>query len=96
MDEPYANILQLRSDKIVNFLLEVPLLQDLGGYLAVRFEDLVQNGTRAFFEQVGKILGIDELPPECQPQRPLPEMVGRRKIPDGLRQWIEDHLVLRT
>jgi hypothetical protein len=95
-DEPYANILQLRSDKIVNFLLEVPLLQDLGGYLAVRFEDLVQNGTRAFLEQVGEMLGMPELPPECKPQDPRPEMVGRRKIPDGLRQWIEDHLVVRT
>jgi hypothetical protein len=94
--EPYANILELRSDKIVNFLLEVPLLQDLGGYLAVRFEDLVQNGTRAFLEQVGAMLGLPELPPECQPQEPRPEMVGRRKIPDGLRQWVEDHLVLRT
>ena len=95
-DEPYGSILELRSDKIVNFLLEVPLLQDLGGYLAVRFEDLLRNGTATFLQQVGEMIGIPQLPPECQPQGPRPEMIGRRKIPDGLRQWVEDHLVLST
>jgi hypothetical protein len=96
-DEPYANILELRSDKIVNFLLEVGLIPDLRGYLAVRFEDLMRNGTRTFLEQVGQIVfGLSELPPECQPQEPKPEMLGRRKIPDGLRKWVEEHLVLHT
>jgi hypothetical protein len=95
-DEPYSNILELRSDKIVNFLLEIGLIQDLGGYLAVRFEDLLTNGTRGFLEDVGKMIGLDELPPECQPQAPRPELIGRRTIPDGLRTWVEDHLILRT
>jgi hypothetical protein len=97
MDEPYQTILELRSDKIVNFLLEVPLLQDLGGFLAVRFEDLLRNGTRIFLEQVAELAGIKGgLPPECHPQGPKPDMIGRRKIPDGLKQWVESHLVLRT
>ena len=96
-DEVYKTILELRSDKIVNFLLEVPILQDLGGYLAVKFEDLLQNGTRALLEKVADMLGIEGgLPETCHPQGPKPEVIGRRKIPPGLQQWVEDHLVLRT
>ena len=96
-DEVYKTILELRSDKIVNFLLEVPILQDLGGYLAVKFEDLLQNGTRTLLEKVADMLGIEGgLPETCRPQGPKPEVIGRRKIPLGLRQWVEDHLVLRT
>jgi hypothetical protein len=95
-DEYYQNILELRADKIVNFVLEVPLLQDLGGYMAVRFEDLIQNGTRSFLEQVGKMVGIQDLPPACHPQEPRPDRIGRRNIPEGLKQWVEDHLIRRT
>jgi hypothetical protein len=104
VDEPYATILELRSDKIVNFLLEVGLIPDLRGYLAVRFEDLVANGTRTFLEQVGQMVfgnngetSSFKLPPECQPQGPKPEMaMGRRQIPEGLRTWVEEHLVGHT
>ena len=96
-DEPYRTILELRSDKIINFLLEVPILQDLGGYLAVRFEDLLLNGTRTLLEQVAEMVGIEGgLPPGCHPQGPKPEVIGRRTVPAGLKQWVEDHLVLQT
>ena len=95
-DEPYANILELRSDKIVNHLLEVSIGYDLGGFMAVRFEDLVLNGTKAFLQELGQMIGYDQLPSTCKPQEPRPFMIGRRKIPEGLRKWVEDHLILRT
>jgi hypothetical protein len=93
---PFDNILQLRSEKIVNFLLEIPLLHNLGGYLAVRYEDLLLNGTRTMLEQVAEMIGLSELPARCKPQPPSPERLGRRQIPVGLRKWVDDHLILHT
>ena len=92
---PFDNIMQLRSEKIKNFLLEVPLIHRVGGYHAVRYEDLLANGTRAMLEQVATILGLPGIPDSCNPQLPAPDR-RRRKIPDGLRQWVEDNLILET
>ena len=93
---PFDNILQLRSDKILNFLLELPLTQRLGGFLAIRYEDLLRNGTRAMLEQVGEMIGLAELPASCTPQTAQPWRLGQRKIPNGLRQWVEENLILET
>ena len=95
-DEPYKNILELRSDKIVNMLLEMGTIPDFSGYLAVRMEDLLRNGTGSFLLDVARMIGLDGLPPGCSPQDPQPERIGRRHIPDGLRTWIENHLIMRT
>lgn len=94
--QPYDNILQLRSDKIVNFLLEQSLLQPLRGYLAVRYEDMVLNGTREMLEQVAKMLGLPGLPSHCNPQPPSPERLIRKAIPEGLLQWVEDNMNVNT
>jgi hypothetical protein len=83
----------MRAEKIVNMLLELPLTQQLGGYLAVRYEDLVVNGTRYLLEQVAAMLGLDALPEKCKLQQPEPWRLGKRKIDPGLRNWISDHLV---
>jgi hypothetical protein len=94
--QPYDNILQLRSDKIVNFLLEQSLLQRLRGYLAVRYEDMVLNGTRDMLEQVANMLGLPGLPSDCSPQTPSPERLIRKDTPSGLRQWVEDNINVNT
>lgn len=93
---PFDNILELRSDKIINFLLELPLLQRLGGYLAVRYEDLLLYGTRGMLEHVAKMVGLSDLPESCSPQAPQPWRLGQSNIPDGLRQWVEQNLILET
>jgi len=89
---PYDNILQLRSDKILNFLLEIPLTIRLGGYLAVRYEDLVTNGTRSVLEQVSHMIGLEELPRNCTPQVAQRSRLGKRHIPESFRSWIMHHL----
>ena len=93
---PFDNILQLRSEKIKNHLLEVPTLHGLEGYLALRYEDLLVNGTRAMLESVATMLGLPGLPPKCIPIPPQPEKAGRRDIPEGLRKWVEDNLLLEN
>ena len=93
---PFDDILKLRSDKILNFFLEVPLLMQLGGFVAVRYEDLVQQGTRPFLERVAKLVGMETLPSTCKPQPPRPERLGRRAVPPNVKHWIEERLVLET
>ena len=93
---PFADLLKLRSDKILNFFLEIPLLMNLGGYAAVRYEDLLRNGTQAFLEQVAAMMGMASLPEACRPQMPHPERIGHRAVPPQVQQWVEDHLVLET
>lgn len=94
---PFADLMKLRSDKILNFFLEVPLLMQLGGYAAVRYDDLLRNGTRVFLEEIAAMMGMKEgLPDACRPQIPHPERIGHRSVPPEVQQWMEDHLVLKT
>jgi hypothetical protein len=91
--QPFQNILQLRSDKIVNFVLQVPMIyNNLGGFVVVRYDDLLQRGSRFFLEQIARMVGMNELPAECVPADPQPERSGLRVAPEGLRQWVEEHL----
>ena len=90
--EPYEHILQLRSDKLVNFVLQLPMLFSLGGFVVVRYEDLLEKGSRFLMEQVARIVGMQDLPSECRPVAPQPERLGQRAIPGGLKKWVEYHL----
>ena len=90
--KPFNHILEMRSDKIINFLLEMSLLQRLRGYLAVRYEDLVFNGTRAMLEEVAGMIGLPGLPAGCDPQPPQPNRLKKQRIPVGLRRWVEKNL----
>jgi hypothetical protein len=87
----FEHILELRSEKIFNFLVELPLLVKLGGFSAVRYEDLLKDGTQSFLEQIGRIMGVDELPASCKPTSPQPERLGARDVPDGLKEWVNQH-----
>ena len=93
---PFDNIMQLRSEKIRNFLFEVPKMRRVEGYLAIRYEDLVRNGTQPMLAQVAEMLGLRRLPRNCTPHIAQPQKLGKRRIPQGLRQWISQHLDAQT
>jgi len=89
----FEHILELRSEKIFNFLLELPLLLKLGGFVAVRYEDLLTNGTQSFLENVADIIGVDGgLPATCKPTPPQPGLFGKRPVSQGLREWVNEHV----
>jgi len=97
---PYDHLLQLRSDKIVNWILQLPLLLQIGGLVLVRYEDLLQHGTEFLLMQVADVLDIQKgntfekatLPAGCNPTLPQPERFGRRQIPNDFRNWINQHV----
>ena len=101
---PYDHLLQLRSDKIVNWVLELPMLLQIGGLVVVRYEDLLLRGTEFLLQQVANILAMEDgneieipsLPAECKPALPQPERIGRRQIPDDFRKWIQQNVNAET
>lgn len=101
--KPFQNVLELRREKIVNFLLEIPLLygSNLGGYVAVRYEDLVKNGTEYLLEELSAMVGLGSgggenagrLPEGCVPSKGQPDkFLSQRYIPSGFRDWILEHI----
>lgn len=101
---PYRHLLELRSDKIVNWVLQIPLLMQLGAFLVVRYEDLLRHGTESLLRQVADIVAIDDgtikekdkLPATCAVTGPQPERIGKRKIPDEFRDWINQNVPVET
>jgi hypothetical protein len=104
---PYEHLLQLRSDKIVNWILQLPMLMRLGGFVVVRYEDLLERGTQFLLQRVAHILAepnvalssslkSTSLPATCQPTPPQPERIGRRHVPSDFRRWIKEHVTVET
>lgn len=93
----YQNILELRADKISNHVLQLSLLFKLGGYVLVRYEDLLRRGTQFLFEQVAQIAGLPGgLPRQCKPAKPQPERLQQRPVPQGLKEWIDANIDVRS
>lgn len=90
---PFSHVLEMRAAKIRNFVQEIPQW-NIGGYLAVRYDDLLANGTELMLRQLAGIIGLPEhhLPKNCMPKGPQPERIGRRRIPSGLRTWIRENM----
>lgn len=85
--EPYNNLLELRADKITNWIIQLPLLLQLGGFILVRYEDLLRNGTSFLLDMVSKVV---ELSPTC-PAVP-PQERSRRFVPGEFRDWVYRHI----
>ena len=96
--KPYDHLLQLRSDKIVNWILQIPLLMKIGGFVVVRYEDILERGNEFFLQQVNALLSnhpVDSqhpLPKHCSVIAPQPDRIGKRYISPGFRDWINRNL----
>mmetsp|Transcript_24034 Transcript_24034/g.36071 ORF Transcript_24034/g.36071 Transcript_24034/m.36071 type:complete len:380 (-) Transcript_24034:945-2084(-) len=80
--EPYASIVELRADKIRNFLntIEFSWVKDL---ITVRYEDLLNNGTEALLKQIEHATG------EKAACAPSPSQERRkRRIDLNFERWI--------
>jgi hypothetical protein len=83
---PYTDPLEFRTAKIKNFL-EVQDHWDLGGFLAIKYEDLKEQGTQFLLEAISKEFGIK---PECVPQPPNAKKGNHALDPDFVK-WITEN-----
>ena len=91
--KPFSSILELRTEKILNFVLELPTLLDLSGFMIVRYEDVLRNGTQFVLDQLQDILQLDTAHMRrCRKVSPQPERLGSRPIPFDFRQYIREHI----
>lgn len=83
---PYQSILQLRADKIRNFL-SVANFVGVRHLEVVRYEDMAANGTASLIRKLERILGV---PATCQPTDP--QVVPNPPLPPGYEAYMRDHV----
>lgn len=83
---PYNNILELRRDKIRNFL-EIRNFEGVLGFEAVRYEDLVTQGTSELILRLEKALDTKA---QCNPHPP--GRLSSRKIAPEFEEYLEKNV----
>jgi hypothetical protein len=83
---PYKTLLELRAAKIHNFL-DLPKKWDFGAFVAVRYEDLIVDGTISFIRDIAKQLGVKQ---QCKPKAPKKSTLHYPLDEEWMR-WITDH-----
>jgi hypothetical protein len=84
--QPYDNILQLRADKIRNFL-EIASFEGVRHLEVVRYEDMVRNGTGTLIRTLESQLNVKA---SCQPSEP--HEVTKRQLPQEYVNWMGKHV----
>jgi hypothetical protein len=87
---PYDSILDLRADKIKNFLsiADFDGIQDL---FPVQYEQLVRNGTATLIHNLEEALGVQA---HCSPTNP--ETFPSRALPPEYVKWMKEHVDWET
>lgn len=87
--EAYESILQLRRDKILNFL-SIEQYQGVKYFDAWKYEDLAMEGSAQLVRQLEAALGIKAT---CKPLEPSAnKYVQRPKLDLDYVQWMQDHV----
>eukprot|EP00569_Conticribra_weissflogii_P010543 CAMPEP_0171380754 /NCGR_PEP_ID=MMETSP0879-20121228/30083_1 /TAXON_ID=67004 /ORGANISM="Thalassiosira weissflogii, Strain CCMP1336" /LENGTH=306 /DNA_ID=CAMNT_0011891983 /DNA_START=204 /DNA_END=1121 /DNA_ORIENTATION=- len=84
--KPYNSILELRRDKIKNFL-NVANFKGVGAFIPIQFEYMVTRGTGDLIEEVEKLTGI---PARCERTEPQP--LKAKHFEPQFIQWMNDHV----
>uniref|UniRef100_A0A7S2E405 Sulfotransferase domain-containing protein n=1 Tax=Helicotheca tamesis TaxID=374047 RepID=A0A7S2E405_9STRA len=84
--EPYDNILDMRADKIRNFLT-VKDFKRITDFWVYKYEDLLADGTEEFLQKIEKATGVKRQCKAAEPQ-------NRRKRPldKEMMAYIDEHL----
>jgi hypothetical protein len=93
---PYANLLELRTAKLLN-LLSVPHMWKLYGFVHVQYEDLVRHGTRSIIQNISHMMMMMNVPPpRCEFLPPMKKKKqssrSKYKMETAWKQWIDQHV----
>lgn len=66
---PYKNILEMRADKIRNFM-ESATYSNVEGFWHYRYEELLKTGTQELIENIERATGLKRHPKECKIYEP--------------------------
>jgi len=83
---PYDNILDLRKDKILNFL-GVANWSWVKEFWTLRYEDLLKNGTADIIQKIENLTGVKS---QCVPSPP--QNRKKRLLNTSLILWMNDHV----
>jgi hypothetical protein len=88
--QPYDNILQLRSDKIKNFL-SIQNFDRVTGFAAIQYEDMVESGTASLLQSIEQQTGLKAM---CQPVPP--SKLKKRDLPEDFIEYLNTHVDWET
>jgi hypothetical protein len=86
--QPFSNVLEMRAEKIRNHVLEVREFPFVEEVVVIRYEDLLRYGTAELHRQIFDATGIE---PHCAVTPPQPDR-PQREMPDGFKEWIDEHV----
>jgi hypothetical protein len=87
---PYNNILELRADKIQNFL-SVANFEGIQDLFPVQYEELVRNGTATLIHNLEEALGVKA---HCSPTDP--QTLSSRSLSLEYVEWMKEHVDWET
>lgn len=85
--EPYSSIVDLRRDKILNFL-DTAQFADVEELIQVKYEDMIRQGTGFVIKRIEKLTGMKA---HCEPTPPQKNR-KKRELDDKYVKWISDHV----
>jgi len=88
---PYGSILELRSEKIRNFL-SVQNWTYVKSLIPVRYEALLREGTLSLIEQIQKAANISANETRCAPLNPQPQRVAHRPLDPAYIEYMTQHV----
>jgi hypothetical protein len=84
--KPYDNVMELRSDKIRNFL-SIKDYEGIADVWVVQYEYLLTKGTHELIQQIAEWTGLE---PQCQPMPP--QQRRNRPVERDMANYIRDNL----
>lgn len=86
---PYGNILEMRADKIRNFM-ESATYANVEGFWHYRYESLLKSGTRDLVERIERATGVERHPEKCKIYEPQDRR--KRSMDAEFVDYMADHV----
>ena len=90
---PYSNILEMRADKIRNFL-ETATYKNVEGFWYYRYESLLKEGTESLVQKVERATGVKRNMERCKVYEP--QNRRKRRMDAAFFDYMVEHVDWKT